>query len=135
MAHPSSPSSGTDRSVSKSLPVVPSKRQQYICYGGWVKSIGDGEMHYIAASKMPSLYGVPREDCVMYINSDADLLKLRGYREDWFKDKIKLQPISNGNYAEKLAQATLELSQRLSKTDSQTEGNQNAIKPPEGEKE
>lgn len=78
-------------------------RPRYIVYPGFVESKTDGQAHYISASQLMVLHGVPHTQCIV-INGPKDLYKLRGLHEGSF---IRLFPRFDGNYKKYDQETTL----------------------------
>ena len=66
--------------------------KKYICYGGWIKSIYDGDFHFITSRRVAELYKVNYKECIFVDNEDQG----RGLS---LKDKIELYPSTDGNYS------------------------------------
>lgn len=64
---------------------------KYVLHPGYVKSISDGDVHYISAQKLAALYGVDFKKCIIYIDSLAN----KAYPEG---DYMHLFPNYNGKY-------------------------------------
>lgn len=63
--------------------------KKYALYPGSVRSINDGQVHYINGMQLARLYGVALDECVVVLpdRSSRDLLNL-----------IPLGPKANGDY-------------------------------------
>ena len=68
--------------------------KKYICYGGYVLSKKDKDMHYISAKRIAELYGVSPRDCLMIDDYNREE-KTRGLN---VSDRIELYPRYDGNY-------------------------------------
>ena len=68
--------------------------KKYLCFGGDVMSESDGERHYIAPTRLPSLYGVPSSECVFVCIYSRDLKAETGA----YKNLIHLHPMCDGDY-------------------------------------
>ena len=50
--------------------------KKYLCIGGKVVSIYDGQIHQISAHRLPQLYGINPRDCIFAESQDS--YRLRG---------------------------------------------------------
>lgn len=66
---------------------------RYILCPGWVKSENDGQLHYIGAAQLASLYQVPLRSCVVYPSDLARQVTWRVQHGD-----VYLHPRANGDY-------------------------------------
>lgn len=65
--------------------------KKYLICPGVVKSISDGDLHFISASRLIDLYQVDRNDCIIVDSENS----ARGIR---WEDFIVLRPRTDGNY-------------------------------------
>lgn len=70
--------------------------KKYICYEGYVRS-ADGDVHHIAASRLPDLYKVNPAECI-FVGMNDEREKLRGYTQEHLNTMIKLSPRNDGDY-------------------------------------
>jgi hypothetical protein len=63
---------------------------RYALHPGLVRSETDGDWHHIGFEKLRALYGLKREDCILW-----DSLGVWGYR---WEDFVHLFPRSDGDY-------------------------------------
>jgi len=67
--------------------------KKYLVVGGTIKSISDGDVHYISPAQLMHLYQVPRDLCVCVSNwTEKESLTYRGTKLEI------LHPLSSGNY-------------------------------------
>lgn len=65
--------------------------KKYVCYGRDIRSRSDGDKHYINALRLPELFNVPRDECIIINRAgDSQGLKLKGL--------IMLEPQESGDY-------------------------------------
>jgi hypothetical protein len=62
---------------------------RYVLHPGYVRSISDGQEHFVGGQRLARLYGVPLRDCVFCDEPD--------YRE--LPGDIHLRPRSDGDYS------------------------------------
>ena len=70
--------------------------KRYIIAPGNVKSVSDGDIHYISADKLIQLYNVNPLECVVY--EPARHKTLKGYTQEQLDGMQWLSPSMNGNY-------------------------------------
>lgn len=69
--------------------------KKYICFGGYVVSKNDGQMHYIPPEKLPKLYGVPINECILIGIDKQSQDRLQELDTEKYK---RLFPKGNGDY-------------------------------------
>jgi hypothetical protein len=70
--------------------------KRYIVIGGYVRSRNDGDVHYIEAVELVSLYGVNPAECIL-VDRGEEVRKLAGIEHDpnrW----VRLYPREDGKY-------------------------------------
>lgn len=75
---------------------------KFIVHGGWVRSVRDGQLHYISARKCCEAYGILYYDkrvfaLVEHRNPNDTEHTLRGIRQGHY---VHLYPRPDGDYAE-----------------------------------
>lgn len=68
--------------------------KKYICYGGYLPSKNDNDMHYISAYKLAQLYRINPRNCLMIDYWDKEE-KTKGLD---IGNRIELNPRYDGNY-------------------------------------
>jgi hypothetical protein len=68
--------------------------KKYICYGGYIPSKTDQDMHYISAKRLAQLYNVRPSDCLMIDDYNKEE-KMKGLNVG---NIIELHPRYNGDY-------------------------------------
>ncbi|MBU0801383.1 MAG: hypothetical protein KKA05_10350 [Alphaproteobacteria bacterium] len=66
--------------------------KRYLLYPDFVTSQSDGQSHFISATDLARLYGVPWDECVVYRNPD------RGSESSRYDGLISLSPRYDGDY-------------------------------------
>ena len=75
--------------------------KRYLLCPGTVRSATDGDYHYITATNLAQLYGVPMDRCVVLPDRDTpwEIRDRMRYLEMVAKgEMLKLAPRANGNY-------------------------------------
>lgn len=63
---------------------------KFILHPGKIKSVVDGDIHYISYNGLINLYGLNPKDCINFGHNKGDI----------FEDHIHLYPLRDGNYRE-----------------------------------
>lgn len=72
----------------------------YICYGGYVKSQSDGQVHYVTAKRVAQLYRLPYNKCLL-IDERTTIRFATGRsagKTSMLRNAIKLSPRLDGDY-------------------------------------
>ena len=67
---------------------------EYIIYPGFVTSKRDGDLHYISAQKLMTLYGVEPKKCRVAVEQE-DIERIRRKSPE----ALLLTPLAEGNYS------------------------------------
>ena len=71
---------------------------KYICYCGRVKSVNDGEIHYITAHSLPHLYKINPGDCIFIEQNTTVEKEIKKFKNVKLDNLIRLNPDDTGNY-------------------------------------
>jgi hypothetical protein len=72
--------------------VIRATIKKYVLHPGWIRSVIDGQKHYISAHQLASLYRVSMAECVIFDNSSSSEEVYKNY------GLIPLYPNYMGNY-------------------------------------
>lgn len=68
---------------------------RYMCHAGYVISPVDGDLHYVGSETVSTLYGVPRDECIMV----RDIRALYAFTNKYIESLVHLFPRNDGNYS------------------------------------
>jgi len=50
-------------------------KKKYLVCPGWIRSVTDGDWHYVGVENLIKLYGVKKEECVIPITGDSETIR------------------------------------------------------------